>query len=236
MPPFNGYSYQGQDALVLELLGARRGGYFIDSGASSGLKGSNTKLLESAFAWDGICIEPNDSLFAQLVQNRDCVCLNCCLYDREGIVDFFESAGVYGGILSEYEPSLLSHARRAVNAEADQTTFPETVLKPARTIGEVLRSCGAPRVIDYWSLDTEGSELAILKSFPYDEYRFTVLTIEHNHGSARASIHSFLATLGYRRVASLGIDDCYMWAGGGGVQPWRSRAWARGRRASSAIT
>jgi hypothetical protein len=37
-----------------------------------------------------------------------------------------------------------------------------------------------PPVIDYWSLNTEGSEFAILKSFPFDEYSFRVLTVEHN--------------------------------------------------------
>jgi hypothetical protein len=212
LPPGTGYSYQGQDIFVLDVLDGQRDGYFLDSGASSGVKGSNTKLLESQFGWTGICVEPNDALFAQLAKNRSCVCLNCCLYDREGPVEFFEAAGVFGGIIDEYDPRLLRQARRVV-AERENGTLPALVSKPARTIGSVLKACGAPPVIDYWSLDTEGSELAILKSFPYAEYRFRVLTVEHNNWPAREPIRVFLDSVGYRRVASLGIDDCYVWKG-----------------------
>jgi hypothetical protein len=230
MPSVTSYSYQGQDSLVVDLLDGKRGGYFLDSGASSGVRGSNTKLLESEFDWTGICIEPNASLFAELVRNRSCVCLNCCLYDREGPVDFFEAAGVFGGIVDEYDPRMLRQARRAVMAGREHERLPAAVTKPARTIGSVLRDCGAPPVIDYWSLDTEGSELAILKSFPYGEYRFRVLTVEHNNWPAREPIRAFLADVGYRRVAVLGIDDCYVWNETSADPAWRSRVWSRGRR------
>ena len=57
------YSYQGQDLFVLEVLGGIRGGYFLDSGASNGISGSNSRLLELSFGWTGICIEPNDATF-----------------------------------------------------------------------------------------------------------------------------------------------------------------------------
>lgn len=98
--------------------------------------------------------------------------------------------------------------------------------KAARTIRSVLRSAGAPRTIDYWSLDTEGSELALLKSFPFDEYRVRVLTVEHNNGPIRAPIRGFLEARGYVRARDLGIDDGYVLAddaGGAAVdQAWRS--------------
>src|SRR6266849_3906884 len=97
------YSYQGQDLLVLELLGRMRSGYFLDSGASNGIRGSNTRLLESAFGWTGICVEPNEAMFRELVRNRRCICFDCCLYHRNGAVDFLEAAGVYGGIVQEYD-------------------------------------------------------------------------------------------------------------------------------------
>jgi hypothetical protein len=210
VPP--SYSYQGQDLFVLDALGHQDGGYFLDSGASNGVRGSNTKLLESVYGWRGICVEPNERLFAELVRNRTCVCLDCCLYDREGPVEFFEAAEVYGGIVPEYVPDHLAFARAHVAGTdgAPPATAPPTVLKPARTIASVLRAAGAPRVIDYWSLDTEGSELTLLRSFPFDQYRLRVLTVEHNNASSREAIRAFLATHGYHRVRSLGIDDAYI--------------------------
>ena len=42
-----------------------------------------------------------DALFAKLSRIRSCTCVNVCLYNREGDVDFLEAAGVYGGIVEE---------------------------------------------------------------------------------------------------------------------------------------
>jgi len=220
-------SYQGQDLFVVEALGGLRGGFFLDSGASDGVSGSNTLLLESSFGWQGICVEPNDQLFARLVRERRCTCLNCCLYDREGEVAFFEAAGVFGGILDEYDPGLLRYARSVVTSRLDEGKSDSAVTKSARTIGSILREFGAPRVIDYWSLDTEGSELSILKSFPFGEFTVRVLTVEHNLTSARQTIRWFLEARGYRCAQALGIDDGYILDASTQHPAWRSRVWSR---------
>jgi Methyltransferase FkbM domain len=223
-------SYQGQDLFVLDVLRGLRGGYFLDSGASNGVSGSNTLLLESAFGWTGICIEPNASLFPELRANRSCVCLQCCLYDCDGSVDFLEEAGVYGGILEAYVPEHLGFTRRVLADKWPEGSDPPLVKKEARTLRSVLREAGAPSIIDYWSLDTEGSELAILKSFPFDEYRFRVLTVEHNGSSVREDIRLLLEERGYARVRVLGIDDAYVWNDTRSSSSFRSAAWNSRRR------
>ncbi len=211
------------------MLGGLSGGFFLDSGASDGVSGSNTLLLESRFGWQGICIEPNRESFLRLREARRCTCVNCCLYDRPGEVSFFEAAGVLGGIVDEYDPGLLRYARALADQQHGPGAVPVT--REARTIGSVLREHQAPRVIDYWSLDTEGSELAILRSFPFDDYVVRVITVEHNLADVREEIRGFLEAQGYRRVRDLGIDDGYVLTtlGAPGVAPgaWRSRAWSR---------
>jgi FkbM family methyltransferase len=215
-------SQLGQDRLVLALLNGLRGGFFIDSGASDGLRASNTLMLEQDYGWSGICIEPNDTFFAQLVRNRGCRCVNVCLYDREEEVEFVE-ADTLGGILSAYNPDHLAFTMR-LQAKG-VAGRPLTVRKPASRIASVLRDCAAPRVIDYWTLDTEGSELAILRSFPFEEYNVRVLTVEHNRYPAREEIYAFLTKHGYERVCSLGIDDCYAKGVTLPARSWRSRVW-----------
>jgi FkbM family methyltransferase len=212
-------SAQGQDQFVVDLLGGQRGGYFLDSGASDGVEGNNTLRLETEYGWRGICVEPNPAFFAELVTRRTAHCVSCCLYDREGEVDFVE-ASTLGGILDEYHPDLLRYAR-------DVFDVPDTVRRPARTIASILREAGAPRVIDYWSLDTEGSELAILKSFPFADYRVRIITVEHNHFPVRDEIHELLTGLGYHRVCELAIDDAYVHGDDLVPSGWRSRAWRR---------
>jgi FkbM family methyltransferase len=195
---------------VLRLLGGMRGGFFLDSGASDGISASNTYLLEASFGWNGICVEPNATFFAKLVETRRAQCVNCCLYHREGMVRFVESARTLGGILTEYHPSLLRDATFAFRLPVDESGHPPTVQRKARTVRSVLRQFRAPPVIDYWSLDTEGSELTILRSFPFDEYSFRVLTVEHNRLPIRESIKDFLESRGYLRLRALEIDDCYV--------------------------
>jgi FkbM family methyltransferase len=231
-------SFQGQDLFVLEACGGQRAGFFIDSGASDGICGSNTLLLEADYGWQGICIEPNESMFAHLAAHRSCICLNLCLYDRDGEVDFFEAGEVYGGIVDEYDPDHMKFAQAFAASQGTTRNGAgcQTVTKPARTIRSILRSCGAPRVIDYWSLDTEGSELTILRSFPFDEYRVRVLTVEHNNTPAREEIEAFLTSRGFRLVRSFGIDDGYVWVGTVEQRAWRSATWTRLARANSAAS
>ncbi|MFI6844453.1 FkbM family methyltransferase [Kitasatospora sp. NBC_00085] len=209
-------SQYGQDRFVLRALNGLRGGFFLDSGASDGVEVSNTRVLERAFGWTGICVEPNAALYAELVANRSCHCVNCCLYERDDDVEFVE-AGTIGGILDEYHPALLERARGLLGAAPGGP--PPTVRKPARTVRSVLREYGAPPVIDYWSLDTEGSELTILRSFPFDEYTVRVLTVEHNWSPARAVLRRFLEARGFRWAAALGCDDCYVSGAVAGAGP-----------------
>src|SRR4051794_36872416 len=116
----------GQDLFVLEVLQGLRGGFFLDSGAADGVIASNTLLLESAFAWKGICVEPNESLFAALKKNRRCHCIDCCLYHRDGSVDFLEDAQMLGGILDEYHPVHLQFAKSTFHLPEDREGRPAT--------------------------------------------------------------------------------------------------------------
>jgi FkbM family methyltransferase len=217
-------SQYGQDRFAIGILGGMREGFFLDSGASDGVSASNTMLLERVYGWRGICVEPNRRFFAELVRNRHCVCLNCCLYDRDTHVDFIE-ADTIGGIVDDYDPAFLRLVK-AMPGAADGRP-PPTVERAARSVRSILRASGAPRIIDYWSLDTEGSEIRILKGFPFDEYAFRVLTVEHNWLPVRDEIRRFLQGRGYRWVAELGCDDGYVQETPASLPNWRSRAWKR---------
>jgi hypothetical protein len=95
------------------------------------------------------------------------------------------------------------------------------------TIEAALDHAGAPPVIDYWSLDTEGSELLLLRSFPFERYTFNVLTVEHNLRPARRAIRSFMESRGFDYVAELVIDDCYVRRGALPHRHCASAVWRR---------
>lgn len=208
---------------VLEALGGLHGGFFLDSGASDGVRVSNTLLLERCYGWTGICVEPNSDFYAALVRNRRAICLNCCIYDRDAAVDYLE-AGTLGGILETCDPRHLQFLRSIGQAPTLDDGTLATVRKDARSLCSILRECSAPPTIDYWSLDTEGSELAILKSFPFGEFSFRLLSVEHNFLPVREEIYSFLTGKGYRRVRELVIDDVYLREDHAYPAHWRSAA------------
>ena len=173
------------DLFVVDILGGKRNGYFVEAGALDGIHGSNTLLLEEDYGWSGICVEPDPQLFAELRRNRRCVCESVCLYDRCGYVEFMGGVRGWGGVvehLSESKRSEWGHGRPVKIA--------------AITLATLLERGRAPSIIDYLSLDTEGSEYMILKQFPFDRYRFRVISIEGN------SCNNLLTTAGYRLVTN----------------------------------
>lgn len=47
----------GQDEVVIDILGHKRGGFFLDLAANDAMHLSNTYSLETMFDWGGLCIE-----------------------------------------------------------------------------------------------------------------------------------------------------------------------------------
>jgi hypothetical protein len=217
----------GQDRLVLQLLNGQRNGYFLDTGAADGIRSSNTALLERDFGWRGLCVEPNTAFYQKLIHARRCTCLNACLYDRETELPFLEAAGTLGGLIDAFVPGQLAHAVRTQHLSLDTNGKPPLVSKRTMTIATALALAKAPPVIDYWSLDTEGAELLLLKSFPFERHTFNVLTVEHNHQPVRAAIRSFLEARGFMFVTAWFIDDCYLRAAAFPGRYASSAAWRR---------
>ncbi len=80
------------------------------------------------------------------------------------------------------------------------------------SLNDLLEKFDAPKNIDYLSIDTEGSEYAILESFDFERRRFSVITCEHNFTPEREKIYELLTRKGYeRKYESLSqFDDWYV--------------------------
>lgn len=72
--------YQGssnQEAFVLELLDYKRAGFYVELGAFHSSEGSNTKILEQDYGWQGISFELVDERRSEFIENR----FNPCMGD-----------------------------------------------------------------------------------------------------------------------------------------------------------
>lgn len=189
---FGSMSQLGQDVFALTQSRCRTGGFFVEFGATNGWELSNTFLLEKLFGWLGIVAEPARQFHAELARTRRCAIDHRAVWSRTGeTLQFLESTTGALSSLLEYAASDHHEAKRRIG----QTYPVETV-----SLNELLDAHGAPREIDYISIDTEGSELAILEAFDFDRFEVRCLTIEHNYTENRSRIQSLLKARGYEHV------------------------------------
>jgi FkbM family methyltransferase len=203
----------GQDRWVIEdVLQGKRDGYFVEAGAG-GL--SNTYALESQFGWTGLAVEPHPGRFEEIRAKRRCALENVCLTDAAGEVEF---------VINHTAP-WSSGIRGAVGEELERTHYrggavTETVRVRGCPLWELLRQHGAPRRIDYLSLDVEGAEWMVLKDFPFDEYSFACMTIERG-ADDYLRLRAKLLRESYRLVRVGRADDFWVHRDAGYRAPLR---------------
>jgi len=184
-------SQLGQDLWVLEETDYKREGFFVEFGATDGVLLSNTWLLEREFGWKGICAEPNPKFFEQLKKNRGCDVSDAYIGGHTGATVEFILSDAYGGS-SEYAADDQHAAKREAYRQAGQV-----MTMVAVSLNDFLEQHGVPRDIDYISIDTEGSEYEILSTFPFDQWRVRLFTIEHNFTERRKDIRRLMEQNGY---------------------------------------
>lgn len=75
------------------------------------------------------------------------------------------------------------------------------------SLAEVLRIGRVPKVIDYLSLDVEGAEYYVMQSFPWDQYRIKVMTVER----PKHELQKLLIDQGYIGIALLASFGETLW-------------------------
>ena len=190
-----------QDLFVLAELDLKKDGYFVEFGAANGIDFSNTYLLEKEFAWNGILAEPAKVWHRALKENRNSrIETNCVWRDSDSILKF-----------SEVDPPELSTIATYISSDYHQRQ--NELSYDVRTISllDLLKKYNAPNVIDYLSIDTEGSEYEILRKFDFERYQFNVITCEHNRTPTREKVYKLLTRFGYVRkyTAFSRFDDWY---------------------------
>ena len=202
----NTQSQNYQDVFVLYQSKYKRDGYFVEFGATDGKTISNTILLEKKYEWKGILAEPNSVWHNDLYKNRTCNISKKCVYSETGKEIEFIASDI---------PDISGIKEFASKDEhRENRNKGKTILVPTITLNDLLDEYSAPESIDYLSIDTEGSEYHILKTF-FDapkKYNIQNITVEHNYfNEDRISIYNLLVSNGYKRkfTAFSRFDDFY---------------------------
>jgi FkbM family methyltransferase len=201
------YSSQyGQDSFVFnEVFKSKQNeGFFVDIGAHDGVTLSNTLFLEK-LGWKGVCVEPIPRLFQKLKENRGCLCVEGCVSNLDtDIVEFCDISG-YSEMLSGIEQCYDQNHVARINRELQETGGSVERIKVKNyKFNDIILE----KTIHYLSLDTEGSELDILKSIDWNKYLILSMSVENN--SCTSEIQSFLTNQCMSLVERLGCDEMYV--------------------------
>jgi FkbM family methyltransferase len=199
------YSQLGQDLAVIDFYKEKKDGFFVEIGAVDGIEISNTYLLETRYNWKGICVEAIPNKFEKLVKNRpNSKCVSKAVFSESGLkVPFsichsLELVSGMNDYLGGNWKSTVENNRTVIEVDT-------------MTLTEILDQNEAPLFIDYLSLDTEGTELEILKSVDLNKYTFGLIDVEHNYlEEPRKNIRDFLTANGYTFKTDNMWDDQYI--------------------------
>ncbi len=189
------FSENDNDWWVLNTRRNWQNGYFVDIGASDGIIGSNTYLLEKFYKWQGICVDPNPVTLKSLCGARDTIISDLCVYRESGKIlpfkylsdqsNFYgwnQRSGLDGYISDQIPVEMNSHRVFTI------------------TLTDLLDLHNAPNKVDYVSIDVEGSEIEVLLGIDFSKYDITMFSIEYENSDHRSKIHKIMTDNKYTRV------------------------------------
>lgn len=182
-------------------------GYFIEIGAWDGEHISQTVRLEREFGWTGVCVDP----FPRNFEHRTCRVCASALSAAGGKREFVKVTidRRHGGDVS-YFSGFRDSIERHWPLISENCDF-ELMILNTITPSQLFERFRVPSYVHFLSIDTEGSELEILRAINHDLYRFGLIMIEHNNvEEKRKDMAKFLDGVGYGLYDELVIDDVFI--------------------------
>jgi glycosyltransferase involved in cell wall biosynthesis len=178
-------------------------GYFVDAGCCDGEQISNTYKLEK-LGWSGICIDVFPKNFDRRPNSK---VVEAALHGTKDLeLDFMISKAPEISGITDYL------GKKGTAAYTGWEPYVEKIIKiKTQLLHEILDANNAPEFIEYLSIDIEGVELEVLKTFPFDRYKFGCISLEHNYDEPkRTHIKDLLKSKGYTYIKQVKADDWFM--------------------------
>jgi hypothetical protein len=183
-----------QDLFACFFCNYKKKGTFIEIGGGNGVDLSNTYILEKKFKWNGVICEPDNRLHDNILSKRECFLETKPVSNYSNKKIYFYFKGLYD-----------SYGSSVYNASAKE-------LKSI-SLNNLIKKYQLGKDIDYISIDTEGSELDIIKNFNFNKHNVKIFTIEHNFNkNIRKNIYKIFKKNNYERIFKYisYMDDWYI--------------------------
>lgn len=182
-------------------------GIAIDIGASDGIENSNTLYFET-IGWKIICIEPNPILAKKCKDIRRNVLEYAVGNMDQDNVEFTIFDFEWNGWGNQSAISSLSIDSRLVESTKHLTQRIEKISVNVRKLDTIIESISGISQIDWLSIDTESTELNVLKGFDILKWKPKLMVIENNFSDS--DIEIYLNDLGYEKEQRLVVNDFYI--------------------------
>lgn len=196
------YGQHEEDAYIQTLFPKDYQGVCVDIGAYDGQSASNTLYFEER-GWRCLCVEPQHEAFQKCASFRP-ECVQCCISscDKEDQEFTIFSIGPNRSAVSSLCPDI-----RLIQTHQHLIDRVETVKSTVRSLTSLLDELQFPRKIDFMSIDTENTELDVLRGIDFSKYDIYLLVIENNFNDPECE--NYLRPYGYKKIHRIAVNDFY---------------------------
>jgi FkbM family methyltransferase len=206
------FSQIGQDKILNEeVFNGATNGVFCDVGAHDGMSSSNSIFFEKSLGWTGVCVEADPKHLNVLQENRSCHIVSAAAYDRDGEVTFTSNVG-YTDMLSGIDQAYNDAHRDRIQKElAEHGGTSSKITVPCKRLSTIFEKLEMP-VVDYLSIDTEGSELSVLQGIDFDKVKINCIDFEVNYPGSLEHLRTreFLESMGFRYLMNISWDEIWI--------------------------
>lgn len=187
-----------QDVFADFLISNNHEKTFFEFGATDGLDLSNTHLLENFSNWSGLLAEPDPQWHSKLETNRPNVkIVKKCIWKKTGEKINFLSSN--NGALSTIEDFRYNDKESIPGNSNLRNLNVKNFSVETISLNDAIKKYFS-NTPSYISIDTEGSEFEILKSFNFSKFKPVFFTIEHNFTINQKNIDELMYQNGYVRI------------------------------------
>lgn len=198
------YSQFGEDKILTTIFNNEYKGNCIDIGASNGTSGNNTYYFEKN-GWDCLCIEPIPTSFEMCKTIRK-KCINCCVSDKNKDDVNFYICQLKDGNTDAI--SSLSIDTRLIKTHSHIIDKIIPIKVKCKTLTTILDDIKFDENIDFISIDTENTELDVLKGIDFNKFTVKILIIENNFNEDHHE--KYLLEKNFVKFERTGVNDFYL--------------------------
>lgn len=200
------YSQFGEDRILQDLFESGYKGVCIDVGATDGVGMSNSYHFEQ-HGWMCICCEANPDMYESLKMNRHNA-IHCAVGSEDKLEVEFNVVTLAGQGGNQTAISGLQIDQRLYNDHLFLQPEVKKINVPMMTLNTILKKYPAIDKIDFLSIDTEGTEIDVMKGFDIAKWMPKVVVLENNYDDKHYV--DYMDSVGYKRVLRNVVNDFYI--------------------------